>query len=90
MWLPVTLVTICHKDLSQLTLVPAWRKNYLFMCSERGGKLAAIAYTLIESAKLNNVDPQAWLIDTLARISDHKINRIDQLLPWRYIPQSSE
>lgn len=60
------------------------RKNYLFMGSENGGKSAAIAYTLIETAKLNGVDPQAWLADTLARIADHKITRIDQLLPWRY------
>ena len=60
------------------------RKNYLFMGSERGGKSAAIAYTLIETAKLNGVDPQAWLTDTLARIADHKINRIDELLPWHY------
>jgi len=60
------------------------RKNYLFMGSERGGKSAAIAYTLIETAKLNGVDPQAWLSDVLARIADHKINRIDELLPWHY------
>jgi transposase len=60
------------------------RKNYLFMGSEGGGKSAAIAYTLIETAKLNAVDPQAWLTDTLARIADHKITRIDELLPWRY------
>ncbi len=59
------------------------RKNYLFMGSQGGGKAAAIAYTLIESAKLNGVDPQAWLTDTLTRIADHKINRIDELLPWR-------
>ena len=58
------------------------RKNYLFMGSEGGGKSAAIAYTLIETAKLNGVDPQAWLTDTLGRISDHKINKIDELLPW--------
>jgi transposase len=62
------------------------RKNYLFMGSEGGGKAAAIAYTLIETAKLNGVDPQAWLNDTLARIADHKINRIDELLPWRFAP----
>ena len=58
------------------------RKNYLFVGSKVGGKSAAIAYTLIETAKLNGVDPQAWLADTLARIPDHKINRIDDLLPW--------
>ena len=51
---------------------------------ERGGKAAAIAYTLIETAKLNGVDPQAWLTDILGRIADHKITRIDELLPWRY------
>jgi len=60
------------------------RKNYLFMGSEGGGKSAAIAYTLIGTAKLNGVDPQAWLTDTLGRIADHKINRLDELLPWRY------
>ena len=58
------------------------RKNYLFVGSQTGGKSAAIAYTLIETAKLNGVDPQAWLAGTLARIPDHKINRIDELLPW--------
>ena len=58
------------------------RKNYLFVGSQTGGKSAAIAYTLIETAKLNGVDPQAWLAETLARIPDHKINRIDELLPW--------
>ncbi len=44
----------------------------------------AIAYTLIETAKLNGVDPQAWLTWVLARIADHKINRIDELMPWNY------
>jgi transposase len=60
------------------------RKNYLFLGSQRGGKAAAIAYTLIESAKLNDVDPQAWLADVLNRIADHKINKIDELLPWNW------
>jgi len=60
------------------------RKNWLFAGSERGGKSAATMFTLIESAKLNGVDPQAWLSDVLARISDCKINQLDQLLPWRY------
>ena len=63
--------------------IPLGRKNYLFVGSEAGGKGAAIAYTLIETAKLNDVDPQAWLADTLARLPDHKITRIDELLPWR-------
>jgi transposase len=43
-----------------------------------------VAYTLIETAKLNGVDPQAWLTDVLGRIADHKNPRIDELLPWRY------
>jgi transposase len=60
------------------------RKNFLFVGSAGGGKSAAIAYTLIESAKLNGIDPQAWLTDVLSRIADHKITRIDELLPWRY------
>ncbi len=60
------------------------RKNYLFMGSERGGKSAAIAYTLIETAKLNGVDTQSWLTDVLARIADHKISKLDELIPWSY------
>jgi transposase len=60
------------------------RKNYLFMGSEGGGKATAIAYTLIETAKMNGVDPQAWLTDVLGRIADHKITRLDDLLPWTY------
>ena len=58
------------------------RKNYLFVGSEAGGKAAAIAYTLIETAKLNGVDPNAWLADTLARIPDYKITQVNELLPW--------
>jgi len=56
------------------------------MGSGRGGKSAAIAYTLIETAKLNNVDPQAWLTWVLELIADHKITRIDELLPWNWKP----
>jgi hypothetical protein len=48
------------------------------------GKAAAIAYTLIEAAKLNGVDPNAWLADALARIPDYKITKVDELLPWRW------
>ena len=62
------------------------RKKYLFVGSQTGGKAAAIAYTLIETAKLNGIDPQAWLADTLARIPDYKINRVDDLLPWKTTP----
>ena len=49
-----------------------------------GGRSSAIAYTLIETAKLNGVDPQAWLTDVLGRIADHKITRLDELMPWSY------
>lgn len=60
------------------------RKNYLFVGSEAGGKADATAHTLIETAKLNVVDPHAWLADTLARIPDYKITKINDLLPWRW------
>jgi len=60
------------------------RKNWLFAGSEGGGKALAIAFTLIETAKLNDVDAQAWLTWVLERIADHKINRIDELLPWHW------
>ncbi|UWQ59335.1 IS66 family transposase [Leisingera caerulea] len=60
------------------------RKNYLFVGSEGGGKAAAIAYTLIETAKMNSVDPQAWLTWVLAQIADHKVTRLNELMPWRY------
>jgi transposase len=59
------------------------RKNYLFVGAQTGGKSAAIAYTLIETAKLNGLDPQAWLADTLARIPDYKITKVDDLLLWK-------
>ena len=62
------------------------RKNYLFMGSASGGRAAAIAYTLTETAKLNGVDPQAWLARVLGCIPEHKINRIDELLPWNTAP----
>lgn len=66
------------------------RKNWLFAGSEGGGKAMAIAFTLIESAKLNNVDPQAWLTWVLERIADHKINRINELLPWNWKSATTE
>jgi len=59
----------------------------LQQCKDKSGspyKAMAIAFTLIETAKLNDVDPQAWLTDVLGCIADHKINRIDELLSWHY------
>jgi transposase len=60
------------------------RKSWLFAGSDRGGERAAVMYTLIQTAKLNDVDPQAWLDDVLARINDHNIQTLDQLLPWNW------
>ena len=60
------------------------RQNYLFMGSEAGGKSAAIAYTLIETCKLNRVNPEAWLAWVLERIQDYPVNRINEILPWEY------
>jgi transposase len=60
------------------------RKSWLFAGSDRGGERAAIMLTLIHTAKLNDVDPQAWLADVLARINDHAIHRLDELLPWNW------
>ncbi len=58
------------------------RKNRFFVGSEAGGATAATAYTLIETAKLNGIDPRAWIADTLNRIQDYKTNRIHELMPW--------
>jgi transposase len=58
------------------------RKNYLFAGSDDGGRRAAAIYTLIETAKLNDVDPEAWLRDVLPRLATHPAKRIDHLLPW--------
>lgn len=58
------------------------RSNYLFMGSDAGGERAAALYSLVETAKLNGLDPEAYLRDVLGRIADHPINRIDELLPW--------
>ena len=60
------------------------RKAWLFAGSDRGGERAAIMFTLIQTAKLNDVDPQAWLADVLARIADHKSTDLAALLPWNW------
>ena len=54
------------------------------VASDRGGERAAVMYTLIQTARLNDVDPQAWLADVLARINDHKITDLGALLPWQW------
>ncbi len=60
------------------------RKSWMFCGSDRGGQRAAAMYSLIVTAKMNGIDPQAWLADVLARIATHPAHRIDELLPWRW------
>ncbi|PZO90031.1 MAG: IS66 family transposase [Sphingomonas sanxanigenens] len=69
-----------------LRCVPLGRKAWLFCGSDRGGQRAAILYTLIQTARLNDVDPQAWLADVLARIAEHPARQLDELLPWKWQP----
>lgn len=74
-----------------LRAVALGRKNYLFAGSDAGGERAAAIYSLIGSAKLNGLDPEAYLRQVLTRIADHPITRIDELLPWNFVSdQQSE
>ena len=69
------------------------RKSWLFAGSERGGERAAAMYTLIVTAKMNDIDPQAWLADVLARLPDLPVSRVHELLPWNWkalsLPQAA-
>jgi transposase len=65
------------------------RKSWLFCGSDRGGQRAASMYSLIVTAKMNGVDPQAWLADVLSRIAAHPAHRLDELLPWNWTPSTS-
>jgi transposase len=69
-----------------LRTVAIGRKNYLFAGSDNGGERAAAIYSLLGSAKLNGIDPEAYMIAVLRRIADHPINRIAELLPWNLFP----
>jgi hypothetical protein len=60
------------------------RRSWLFAGSDRGGERAAMMYSLIVTAKLNDIDPRAWLANVLARIADHPVSRLDELLPWKW------
>jgi hypothetical protein len=64
------------------------RKAWLFCGSDRGGQRATRMYTLIVTCKLNDIDPQAWLADVLARIAEHPAQKLDELLPWHWRPLS--
>ena len=68
----------------ELRAVAVGRRNWTFAGSDEGGRRAAAIYTLIATAKLNDVDPQAWLADVLARLPDHPAKRIHDLLPWNW------
>ena len=73
-------------------LTPAWMEfsvwtmDRTFAGSDEGGQRAAAIYTLVETAKLNDVDPLAWLADVLARLQDHPAKRLAELLPWSWQP----
>jgi len=68
-----------------LRTIAVTRKNFLFLGSEAGGERAAILYTVLESARLNGLDPEAYLADVIARLAQgHPINRLAELLPWNW------
>ncbi len=64
------------------------RRNWTFAGSDAGGQRAAALYTIIETAKMNGLDVEAYLADIIARIADHPINRIDELLPWAWLSRN--
>jgi len=73
----------------ELRAVAVGRKNWTFAGSDEGGRRAAAIYTLIQTAKLNDIDPQAWLADVLARLPDHPAHKIADLLPWNWKHRSN-
>jgi transposase len=90
-WVPLTRFLddgrICVSNNAaerEIRPVAMGRKNWTFAGSDEGGYRAAAVYTLIQTAKLNDVDPQAWLADVLARLHDHPAKRIADLLPWNW------
>ena len=74
---------------NQIRPVALGRKNWLFSGSDAGGERAAAFYTIIRTARLNGFEPEAYLRDVIARIGNHPINRLDQLLPWNMPPPAT-
>ena len=75
---------------NQIRPAAVGRKNWLFCGSDSGGVRAAAFYTLVRTARLNGVEPEAWLTDVIARIGSHPINRLTELLPWNWSPPATQ
>ena len=75
---------------NQIRPAAVGRKNWLFFGSDAGGERAAAFYTLVRTARLNGVEPEAWLTDVIARIGAHPINRLAELLPWNWTPPATQ
>jgi transposase len=79
----------CHANKAAeraLRCVPLVRKAWPFCGSDHGGQRAAILYILIKTARLNDINPQAWFADVLACIADHPVRRLDELPWWNWRP----
>ena len=75
---------------NQIRPVALGRKNWLFAGSDSGGERAALFYTLIRTATLNGIEPEAYLRDVIARIGSHPVNRLHELLPWNIAPPATQ
>ena len=75
---------------NQIRPVALGRKNWLFSGSDSGGERAAAFYTIIRTARLNGIEPEAYLCDVIARIGAHPINRLADLLPWNWSPPATQ
>jgi hypothetical protein len=81
-------LAVRQRDIAPL-VAALGRKAWLFAGSDQGGERAAAMYSLIQTAKLNGIDPRAWLADVLARIADMPQQRLHELLPWNWKKQQN-